>query len=111
MIDAIMLNAKIALWVLSLVLLMLSVYLAASVFLYMLHNARKSFTKNKEGKTHARRDSDFRRAKEYSNKRAASGNRGRDRRGSGYVNPGSQSNPKGYSNPRAEHRNIISDPK
>ena len=111
MTEAIMFNVKTFIWVLSLVLLMLSVYLAASVFLYMIHNARKSFTKNKEGKTHARRDSDFRRAKEYSNKRAASGNRGRDRRGSGYVNPGSQSNPKGYSNPRAEHRNIISDPK
>lgn len=111
MIDAIMLNAKITLWVLSLVLLMLSVHLTAIIARHMLHNARKSFNKNKEGKTYARRESDFNRAKEYSNKRAASGNRGRDRRGSGYVNPGRQSNTTGYSNPRAEHRNIISDPK
>ena len=111
MTEAIMFNVKTFIWVLSLVLLMLSVYLASSVVLYMIHNARKSFTKNKEGKTHARRESDFSRAKEYPNKRAASGNRSRDRRGSGYLNTGSQSNPAGYSNPRAEHRNILSDPR
>ena len=111
MTEAIMFNVKTFIWVLSLVLLMLSVYLAASVVLYMIHNARKSFTKNKEGKTYARRESDFNRAKKYPYKRAASGNRSRDRRGSGYLNTGSQSNPAGYSNPRAEHRNILSDPR
>ena len=111
MTEAIMFNVKTFIWVLSLVLLILSVYLASSVVLYMSHNARKSFTMNKEGKTHARRESDFSRAKEYPNKRAASGNRSRDRRGSGYLNTGSQSNPAGYSNPRAEHRNILSDPR
>ena len=111
MIDVIIFNAKITAWVLSLVFLMLSVHLAAIIARYMIHNARKSFTKNKEGKTYARRESDFNRAKEYSNKRSATGNRGRDRRGSGHVNPGRKSNTTGYSNPRAEHRNIISDPK
>lgn len=111
MVDAIMFNAKITIWVLSLVFLMLSVHLTAIIARHMIHNARKSFTKDKEGKKHVRRESDFSRAKEYSDKRAASGSRSRNRRGSGYVNPGRQSNPSGYSNPRAEHRNIISDPK